>query len=96
MDKLAGILGIARSARKISYGEQVLNDIRCKKAYLVLIAVDASENTKKKLIDKCTYYQINYYLIDTELLNHAVGLGNIRYLAINDSGFAKKISSLIK
>ena len=42
-------------ARKIATGDVLLKSIRQKKVDFVIIAEDASDNTKKKYIDKCTY-----------------------------------------
>ena len=41
------ILGLANAARKIVTGETLIKKIRAKKVSLVLIAENASENTKK-------------------------------------------------
>ena len=42
---------------------------------LVLVAANASENTKKRLNDKCTYYKVRLLTlpIDIDTLAHAVG-----------------------
>ena len=91
------MLGLAARARKIISGEElVVNEVRHGKAKLVLLASDASANTSKKLTDKCTYYNVELHVFgDRYDLGHATGKEARVALAITDSGFAKKISSLL-
>jgi len=91
------ILGLANAARKLVSGETLLKSIKNKKTKLVLIASDASNNTKKKLTDKCHYYDIQYYIIDEEsdVLSKAIGKENRVAVGIIDQGFAKKIKEII-
>ena len=91
------LLGLAARARKVISGEElVVNEIRRGHAKLVLLASDASANTSKKLTDKCTYYNVELHVFgDRYDLGHATGKEARVALAITDSGFAKKISSLL-
>ena len=91
------LLGLAARARKVISGEDlVVNEVRHGKAKLVLLASDASANTSKKLTDKCTYYNVELHVFgDRYDLGHATGKEARVALAITDSGFAKKISSLL-
>lgn len=91
------LLGLAARARKVISGEElVVNEIRHGKAKLVLLASDASANTSKKLKDKCAYYNVELHVLgDRYDLGHATGKEARVALAITDSGFAKKISSLL-
>lgn len=91
-DSVLNLLGLASRARKLATGETVVHKIRKKSCTLVLICEDASEATKKMLIDKCTFYQIDYLLVEnSELLSKAIGKSNRKYIAILDEGFAKGI-----
>lgn len=95
--KAAGLLGLAMRARKIAGGDQVLPCIQNKSAKLVLIAGDASENTRKKYVDKCTYYNIEFDFVETSAeLNQAIGTYNRMVIAICDEGFAKKLHTCLK
>lgn len=88
------LLGLASRARKISCGSVLLNDIRNKRVSFVLIAEDASDNTKKKYTDKCSFYHIDYQIngmIDE--LSAAIGKSNRVVIGIMDKGFADKIKS---
>ena len=60
MNNFLSLLGLASRARKIVTGETLIKKIRTNAIYLVIIASDASDNTKKKFIDKCTSYNVDY------------------------------------
>ena len=94
---LLQLLGIAARARKVISGEElVVKEIQSGRAKLVLLASDASGNTSKKIQDKCTYYHVEYHVFgDRYDLGHATGKEHRVALAISDSGFAKKMSSLL-
>lgn len=59
MNNFLSLLGLASRARKIVTGETLIKKIRTNAIYLVIIASDASDNTKKKFIDKCTSYNLS-------------------------------------
>ena len=90
------LLGLACAARKIVSGETLLKSIRSQKVHLVLIANDASDNTKKKLTDKCHYYGIDCYIIEEnhDTLSKAIGKKRVA-VGISDAGFADKIKKII-
>lgn len=93
-DSVLSLLGLASRARMISSGDILLNDIRKKKVSLVLVAQDASDNTKKKYTDKCSYYQIDIRIIGKiDELSHAIGKNNRVAIGIKNDGFANKIKS---
>ena len=50
--QVASLLGLAMRARKLATGESALKAVQSQQAHLVFIASDASDNTKKKYIDK--------------------------------------------
>ena len=62
------------------------------KALLVIVAEDASENTKKKFQNMCTYYKVPYYILGRkEQLGHSMGKEIRATLAVTDSGFKTAI-----
>lgn len=96
MNRVDNILGLAMRARKLSMGDTLIEDIRKKNAKLVVICMDASENTKKKLTDKCTFYKVNYVFIDNSVqLNAAIGTFNYMAVGVLEEGFAKKIETYL-
>lgn len=97
MNNTTGLLGLAASARKISCGEKVFATIRNRQAKLVILSEDLGNNTRKKLIDKCTFYEIPYVFYESsDLLSRAIGDHNKKYVAILDEGFAKKLETCLK
>ena len=91
------LLGLAARARKIISGEElVIKEIRNGNAKIVLLASDAAANASKKVTDKCKYYNVELHIFgDRYDLGHATGKEARVALAITDSGFAKKMSSLL-
>ena len=89
-DRVLGMIGLATKAGKIIYGEdKLLEAIRFGKAKLVIIATDASDNTKKKFNDKCSYYKVKAFEYGTKAtLQHAV-------VAINDRNFSDSVLNLL-
>ncbi len=84
-------------AGKISSG-----DFSCEKlisagrAKLVLVAEDASENTKKKFKDACSYKKVNIVFFGSkDLLGRAIGKEIRAVLAVTEEGFAERIMTLI-
>ena len=95
-DKILSLLGLASRARKLQTGDSLLKAIRQKKVELVLISNDASDNTKKKFEDKCTYYHIPYYMFSySDALSKAIGKSNRVCVGVCDRGFAIKIKSML-
>lgn len=96
MNNAIGTLGLAMRARKTATGETVLKKIKSKQAYLVVLADDMGENGKKKLTDKCAFYQIPYVFMDAKDMSLAMGERNRKSVAILDEGFAQKLHACLK
>ncbi|MFV0559771.1 MAG: YlxQ-related RNA-binding protein [Enterococcus sp.] len=95
--KVLNLIGLAMRAGKVVTGEGLtVADIRKNKAEFVFVASDASENTRKKIKDKSSYYKVPYtdQFLQTEL-SQAIGRPRM-VLGITDRGFAKRIEELIK
>ena len=81
----------------VSYGETLIEDIRKNKVFTVIISTDMGETSKKKIVDKCTFYQIPYFtILDKDSLSKAVGKGNISSVGIKSIGGANKIINMLK
>ncbi len=91
--KIYSMLGLCMRAGKLKSGEfSVLEAIRHGMAELVIISEDASDNTKKKFNDKCSYYNVPMiYFGNKEELGHAIGKDVRTSLAVLDEGFAKSL-----
>lgn len=90
-NKLYAMLGLARRARKLVIGESAITTIQNQKARVVLVSDEASENTLKKVKDKCQFYNVTYGIVNDNFMNQAIGEFNTKIIAITDEGMAKKI-----
>lgn len=97
-DKVLSMIGMARRANAVSLGEQMCSEaVKNKKAKLVIIACDASDNTKKSVKNSCEYYNVEYIeYADRENLGKFCGLDLIAALSVNDDNFADGIMKKIK
>jgi ribosomal protein L7Ae-like RNA K-turn-binding protein len=95
--KWENLLGLAVRAGKVISGEEmVVKSIQKQNAKIVLLSKDASENTKKKVTDKCLYYNIDLVWIDDRLvLGKAIGKEQRVVVAVNDQGFSKRLKELL-
>ena len=92
-DKVLSLIGLATRAGKTASGEfSTEKEVKCGRAVLVIVAKDASDNTKKKFKNMCDFYQVPiYFYADKDTLGHAMGKQFRASLAILDEGFAKGI-----
>lgn len=95
--KALSMLGLATKAGKIKAGEfSTEKAVKDGKAYVVIVASDASDNTKKKFRNMCHYYHV-----DMEVFSDKVSLGNAcgkefrASLAVIDEGLAKAVRKQI-
>ncbi len=59
--------------------------------HLVIVADDASDNTKKKFQNMCDFYQVPiYFYEDKDTLGHAMGKEFRASLVILDAGICKR------
>lgn len=93
MDKIFGLIGLAKRAGKTAGGEfSVTASIKDKSAKLVIIAIDASDNTKKNISNSCRYYNIDYIEYGgLEELGKFTGSEIRAVVSVKDSGFADAI-----
>jgi ribosomal protein L7Ae-like RNA K-turn-binding protein len=91
------LLGLANRARKVISGEElVVKEVKAGRAKLVLLSLDASPNTAKKIQDKCSFYNTQIKFIENrEVLGSAIGKAERVVLAILDDGFARKLAALL-
>ena len=90
MNNRLSLLGLAARAGKVVSGEfAVEKSVKSGKTFLVLVAEDASANTKKNFSDMCTYYKVTLYYVGTkEELGKAIGKEYRASLAVTDRNFA--------
>lgn len=92
-NKVFSMIGLATRAGKLVSGEfSTEKAVKTGTACLVIVAEDASDNTKKLFTDKTAYYNVPLRLYGTkEELGSAMGKEFRASIAVTDSGFAAQI-----
>lgn len=92
------MIGMAMKAGKVASGEFATEKaVKTGKAYMVIVASDSSDNTKKNFSDMCSYYNVPiYFFSDKEELGHAIGKQFRASLAILDEGLKNTIEKHFK
>lgn len=92
-NKVLSLAGLAMKAGKVASGEFATEKaVKSGLARLVLVAGDASDNTKKMFTNMCVYHKVPVYVYsDKETLGAAIGRQYRASLAITDEGFAKAV-----
>ena len=84
--------------RNVVSGElQTLNAIKDGSAMLVIVAEDASENTRKLFSDKCSFYEVPLRMYGSrEALGRAIGKEMRSSLAVIDVGLAQSVMGYLE
>lgn len=95
-NKIYSMLGLAQRAGRLVSGEFATEkSIKEGSARLVILAADASDNTKKKFTNSCEFYKVAVRCYGTkEELGHAIGKDIRSSLSVTDEGFAKSLSEM--
>lgn len=91
--KVFQLIGLATKAGKVKSGEfSTEQSIKKGRACLVILAEEASENTKKKFQDMCRNYHVDICFLGSKAeLGHFTGKEMRASLAVEDKGFAEAI-----
>lgn len=89
--RIYSFLGLIQKAGKLSSGDDTVEiDIKKHKSKLLILAEDASENTKKRFQNSASHYNIPLLHFGTkEAIGYAIGKSERSILSINDEGFAE-------
>lgn len=89
-DKVLSMISLATKAGKIVSGEfSVEKAVKEKKAVLVIVSVEASNNTKKMFKNMCEYNKVPLYFYGTkDSLGHFIGKEFRASIAVTDAGLA--------
>lgn len=96
-DRVLSMVGLATRAGKVLSGEfSTEKAVKDGKAVLVIIAGDASDNTRKLFTNMCAFYKVPLQIYGTkESLGHAMGKELRASLALTDKGFSDAILKLV-
>lgn len=97
-DRVLSMLGIAAKSGSVVSGEfSTEKAVKDGKAYLVIVAADASENTIKMFRNMTDFYEVPMYLYaDKEMLGHYIGKEFRASLAVINEGLAHSIEDKLK
>lgn len=71
--------------------------VKGKKAKLIIVASDASENTKTKFTNSARFYGVDIIEYGTKAeLGYAVGKAERSVIAVTDEGFSAKLIQMYK
>lgn len=92
-NRIFSMIGLAMKAGYVQSGEFCTEKaVKSGNASLVIVSAEASENTKKKFYNMCSYYKIPIYFFGTkEEMGHYIGKEMRASIAITDEGFSKSI-----
>lgn len=92
-DKVLNLIGLAQKAGKVVSGEFMTEKaVKSGGAALVVLAEDASDNTKKKFGNMCEFYEVPLRVhAAKDYLGHAMGKELRASLAVTDEGLAQAI-----
>jgi ribosomal protein L7Ae-like RNA K-turn-binding protein len=96
MNKIDGYIGLAAKARKLAFGSAEATDAARKgKAHLVIMADDASERTKKLVLNKCKSFGVTVFTYHSkEELGRILGKNQVSAIAVCDKGFSMAITKI--
>lgn len=97
-NKVYGMLSIAAKAGRVKSGELAAEEqIRSGRARLVIIAEDASDNTKDRFSSMCRGRMVPAYGYGTkEELGRSIGKAERSVLAVTDEGLAEAVTKNLK
>lgn len=92
-NKVVALIGLAMKAGKIASGEfSVEKAVKTGKAKLVIVADDASDNTKKNFTNMCLYYKTPCHFFGEKIqLGNAIGKEFRASLAVLEGNLAQAI-----
>ncbi len=92
LEKINSYLYFAFASRHIVLGESALMKMRSKKVFLLVFAEDMGISSRKKAVDKATFYQIPYLFYKTKSeLGTLVRKSAVSILGITDEKLAQAI-----
>ena len=98
--RLLSVIGLCRGAGRAVIGVEMICETLKKRGVrqgaadvLVIEASDTSENTHKRVSDRCAYYKVRHIRIESDCLSlgKAVGKGAVGAVMINDESFCRAI-----
>jgi len=103
LGRALGMMGLAVRAGKVVFGTpmvcELIRESRTRGKLVVLEAGDTSDNTHKRITDRCAYYGVRHIRIatGTAALAQALGkTGDLAVIAITDEKMAENVVRLLE
>lgn len=95
--RILSLLGLARKAGKVVFSEDMIRkEVERNKVRLLIIAEDASDNSKRMYISMAENWRIEKCTFGSkEEIAQAIGKVQCAAVAVTNKGFAKKINEYI-
>ena len=98
--RIWGSLGLCSKAGKLIFGVPMIIEAmqKGKKVFLVIEAQDTSDNTHKKITDKCNFYGVKKIRLDVDggvLASYVGKSSSLAAVAITDESFYQMVSKYI-
>jgi ribosomal protein L7Ae-like RNA K-turn-binding protein len=94
------MLGLSRRAGRVIIGTPlVTGKLPCGKVKITFCTLDASDNTKKRITDKCAYYNVALKMVDipSSEIGKMLGMSTpVCVFGIEDDNFSKQLIALSK
>jgi ribosomal protein L7Ae-like RNA K-turn-binding protein len=95
--RILGSLGLCSKAGKLIFGVPMIIEAmqKGKKVFLVIESGDTSDNTHKRISDKCSFYGVEKIRLDISGGDLAAAVGkssSLAAIAITDEGFYKMVA----
>ena len=96
-DRIYSFMGLAAKAGRLLSGDETCERaLKTGKVHLVIVSEDASDNTKKKFKDMCSYRNIELREFgEKELLGKFSGKSTRSVIAIMETNFAGHLMEMI-
>jgi ribosomal protein L7Ae-like RNA K-turn-binding protein len=95
VDKIVGMLGIAKRGKYTVVGDDIIFKIKKNKIRLIVIATDCPKNVDENLEQLALKYNATTIRIMTKVqLANAIGLQSVNAIGIENSSIARKIEEL--
>lgn len=97
--KVLSMMGLCRRAGELIIGtDLVTKKLPSKKIKLVIYAENSSQNTEKKILDKCSFYGVEVLRaqLNSDEIGQAIGKsGTVCVVGVTNESFSSKLKTLI-
>ena len=91
-DKVLRLLGLARRAGALTYGQTaVIDEIKKSRSRLIAFTSDFNEKTKQKILENCKNVKVITLPYTMEEIAYTIGTKPTGVVSVNDENFKKGI-----